>query len=135
MKKIGFLLLFFTFFAAGISAQEDPSWYVGKPIKDIRFTGLQNVSESELEGIVDPYIGKEFTDELFIELQSSLYALDYFEMFTPNAIPGDEEYESIIIEFEVEERPIVEKIELRGNSNLRKGELLRCSPPQTGRHG
>ncbi len=124
MKKIGFLLLFFTFFAAGISAQEDPSWYVGKPIKDIRFTGLQNVSESELEGIVDPYIGKEFTDELFIELQSSLYALDYFEMFTPNAIPGDEEYESIIIEFEVEERPIVEKIELRGNSNLRKGELL-----------
>lgn len=124
MKKIGFLLLFFSFFVAGMNAQEDPNWYVDKPIVDIRFNGLKNISESELDGIVAPYIGEEFSDELFIELQSSLYALDYFEMFTPNAIPGDENYNSIIIEFDVEERPVVERIELRGNQSLRDGEIL-----------
>lgn len=116
------IVLLFTPFT--LFAQESSDWYVGKPIKDIQFKGLEHVSENELRGIVDPYIGKNFTDELFLELQSKLYALDFFELFVPNAKPGDEDYNSIIIEFEVTERPIIEEINIIGNSSLRKPEIL-----------
>ena len=123
-KLVFITLIFFILFGGGVFSQEQENWYVGKPIKEIRFVGLQNVSESDLEGITEQYTGKEFTDQLFLELQSKLYALDYFEVFIPNAIPGDDNYNSIIIEFEVEERPVVDEIKLRGNKNIRKTELL-----------
>ena len=116
--------IFFLLFGAAAFPQEQADWYVNKPIKDIHFLGLQNVSEADLEGITEQYIGKKFTDQLFLELQSKLYALDYFEIFVPNAIPGDDDYNSIIVEFDVEERPVVDEIRLKGNQNIRRNEIL-----------
>ncbi|TFG57956.1 MAG: outer membrane protein assembly factor BamA, partial [Spirochaetales bacterium] len=105
-------------------SQENPDWYLGKPIVDVRFKGLKTVSKNELEGIVKPYIGRQFSDEVFLDLQSTLYALDYFESFIPNALPGDDKYESIVIEFDVTERPVVDEIRVTGNTNVRKADIL-----------
>ena len=58
-------------------------WYQGKPIRDIRFNGLRNVDSVELEGIVAPFKGRLFDDDVFWELQGRLYALEYFEMISP----------------------------------------------------
>ena len=63
--------------ALPLSAQEE--WYVGKPIADFTFVGLDTVSENELLPLVRPYIGAEFSLEVFWEIQETLYALDYFE--------------------------------------------------------
>ncbi len=124
MQRLILLAGLFFFFSMGISAQQTSDWYVGKPIKDIKFTGLEHVSENELRGIVQPYVGKEYSDELFLELQSKLYALDYFELFVPNAKAGDDDYNSLIIEFDVTERPVVERIQIRGNQSLRDPDIL-----------
>lgn len=105
-------------------AQESPDWYIGKPIIDIRFKGLKNVSKNELDGIIQPYIGRQFSDDVFLDLQSALYGLDYFDSFIPNALPGSDAYDSIIIEFDVKERPVVDEIRINGNSNIRRGDIL-----------
>jgi hypothetical protein len=40
-------------------AQDD--WYLGKPIADFQFLGLESVSEAELRPVVRPYIGQDFS--------------------------------------------------------------------------
>ncbi len=108
--------------ALPLSAQEE--WYMGKPIADFTFVGLDTVSENELLPLVRPYIGAEFSLEVFWEIQETLYALDYFESIEANAEPGDDARESVIVEFTVREKPSVEAIVLEGNRRLRKGEIL-----------
>ena len=99
-------------------------WYIGKPIVDIRFTGLDNISPSELEGITGQFIGKTFSDTLYWDLQSKLFALNYFEEFVPKAVPGDEDNTSVIIEINVTERPIVGEVAVTGNANVRTLDIL-----------
>jgi outer membrane protein insertion porin family len=105
-------------------AQESGEWYQGKPIKDIVFSGLQNVKRAELEGVVNPFIGRLFNDEVFWELQGQLYALEYFEVINPSAVPADPSGNEVIIRFAVTERPMVSRINFIGNSRLRRAELL-----------
>ena len=116
--------LFIIILPLSLSAQDSADWYMGKEIREIQFEGLTNFSVNDLLGITEQYIGKTFTDELFMELQAKIYALDYFEEIIPNAVPGDEEYESVIIRFDVKEKPVVSEIRILGNQTLRKGEIL-----------
>ncbi len=105
-----------------IFAQEE--WYLNKPIVDLTFSGLDTISENELKPIVRPYIGETFSLDLFWEIQEKLYALEYFESIEANALPGDDQKQSVIIEFKVTERLTVSKIELRGNRKVGKGNIL-----------
>lgn len=118
-------LLMLTLLLTGLFswAQED-EWWIGKPIEDIRFNGLLSVSEYDLEGITMQYIGEEFTDTLSWELQSKVFALDYFESYTIEAVEGSQGTDTVVIEFTVTERPLVDEIVLNGNKNLRKSEIL-----------
>ena len=116
--------LFICFLSPLQAQMGEKEWYQGKPIRDIVIKGLSSVSMNELAGIVEPYKGKSFSDDLFWELQSKLYALDYFEIITPNALPGDPNRNTVIIEFTVEERPVVGEIQFRGNRKVRTGDLL-----------
>ena len=111
--------------AAGFAQQGD-EWYQGKPITDIRFTGLRHVNASELQGLMEPYIGRAFDDSIFWEIQGKLYALEYFEVISPSAVPSDPSRTGVILRFAVTERPRVVRINFVGNSNvgLRRNELL-----------
>ena len=110
-----------------IQAQE---WYSGKTIEEIRFKGLKNISAGELTPISSQFVGKKFTDETFWDLQGRLYALDFFEDLVPNAIPGKESISrfdpenTVIIEFNIVERPVVSKIQVTGNRNIRRNQIL-----------
>jgi outer membrane protein insertion porin family len=97
---------------------------MGKPIADFTFIGLDTVSENELVPLVRPYIGTEFSLEVFWEIQETLYALDYFESIEANAEPGDDAQQSVIIAFTVKEKPSVEEVVVEGNRRLRRGEIL-----------
>ena len=116
------LAVVFILCALPLSAQEE--WYMGKPIADFTFIGLDTVSENELLPLVRPYIGTEFSLEVFWEIQETLYALDFFESIEANAEPGDDARESVVVEFTVQEKPTVEEVVLEGNRRLRKGEIL-----------
>ncbi len=124
MRRLLALILLIVIPLSVAVAQSDSQWYVGKPIKNIVFTGLVHVKRSDLEGIINPFIGKDFSDTLFWDLQSKLYALDYFEQFTPNAEPGDPQKSSVIINFQVVERPIVSEIKITGNTHIRNSDIL-----------
>ena len=105
-------------------AQSGDDWYVGKPIADVRFTGLRHVAASDLREIVQPYVEQVFTLDLFWELQGRLYATDLFESLESNAVAVDDEQSAVIVEFLVQERPVVGSVDLDGNQRIRDTELL-----------
>ena len=115
------LILFIS--AADIYGQA-ADWYVGKPIHEIKFSGLNNIDENELKGITDQFLNKTFTDTLFWDLQSKLYSLNYFDSFTANALPLDDKRDRVIIEFTVTERPLINAIIIRGNISITKTKIL-----------
>lgn len=118
MKKIVYLLFMMVSFISTMFAQEDESWYQNKIIADIEFEGLKNVAKSELDGIVNQYIGEEFTDELFLELQTLMYELDYFEFIVPTPKAGDDLKQTVVIVFQVQESPSISKIRFEGNDSI-----------------
>ncbi len=114
----------FLFAAIAAFSQSPDEWYVGKPIKDIRFEGLRNVKSDELDGIVQPFLGRLFDDSLFMDLQGRLYALEYFDAIAPSAVPADPARSAVILKFSVTEKPVVARIRFEGNKGLRQNELL-----------
>jgi len=123
-KSLPLILGFLLIGTLTVAAQEDPDWYQNKPIVDIRFSGLKTVSETELNGIVRTYIAQNFNDAVSWEIQGKLYALEYFDLILPQAIPGDDNNNTVILEFQVKEKPVVNEILFIGNNRVRKGELL-----------
>jgi outer membrane protein insertion porin family len=117
----------FAFLLAAVSvfayAQSD-EWYQGKPIREIIFTGLKNVSQKELDDIVSPYKGRLFNDNLFLEIQGKLYALEYFDRLESSTQRSSPEGNDVIIRFTVSERPVISRINFIGNSGLRRHELM-----------
>ena len=55
---LSFLLLFVCLF--GAFTQDDDTWYYGKPIRDVKFEGLENVALADVTAVTNRYIGKEF---------------------------------------------------------------------------
>ncbi len=110
--------------SALVFAQSDAEWYLDKPIRAIEFVGLEDISENELEAIVEPFVGEDFSEQRFLELQRRLYALDYFEQIIPNAVRADGSENAVIIRFEVVERPVITDIEIEGNNRLGRNRIL-----------
>jgi len=119
-RVFAFLLLAVSFFAY---AQSD-EWYMGRPIKDIIFIGIKNVSQKELDDILSQYKGRPYNDDLFLEMQGKLYALEYFDRLEPLLQRANPEGSEVVIRFTVTERPIVSRINFLGNSGLRRHELM-----------
>ena len=120
-----FVFLLLIIAVNGFSQQydDDEEWFQGKPIRDITFSGLKNVVQSELTALMNPYKGRTFDYDIFWEIQGKLYALEYFDRIDPNITPGANRTE-VIISFTVTERPIISRINFSGNSGIRRTELL-----------
>jgi outer membrane protein insertion porin family len=122
--RLGLVVLLVLALAFSGFAQQTDEWYQDKPIKDVVFSGLKHVDYTELEGVVEPFIGQLFNDDVFWELQGRLYALEYFELISPSAVPADSLGSEVIIRFTVVERPIISRITFVGNTGVRRSELL-----------
>ena len=105
-----------------VFAQED-EWWVGKPIKDITFEGLEYIQTSDLEGIIATYKGESFSDSIYNGLLEKLYA-DFFTDVQTIAIQGDENKNTVILRFVVKEKPVVGTINLIGNKKVRRTDIL-----------
>jgi len=120
-----FLAFAFTFISTAVFAQEqDDSWYLGRPIRDIVFAGLRHVRAADLEGLMNPFRGRLFDYSLFWEIQGILWALEYFDMIEPSAVRADPAGNEVILRFAVTERPVVDRITFIGNSAVRRNALL-----------
>lgn len=105
------------------SAEYSDTWYYGAAIKSVTFKGLRSVSSKEVEGVVSGFYGKEFSDDLFAELMDRIYALDLFDEINPEAVPGDVKRKTVTIVFTVKEKPVVSKIIIKGNKQVRTTEI------------
>lgn len=115
------LLTFIT--CIGLFAQDDSSWFYDKPISKIVFEGLVHVNREEVSSITHQYLGKDFTDSLYSELITKIYALELFEDIIPEAIPANEEKKSVILKFTVKELPVITKINFKGNAHVKPTNL------------
>jgi outer membrane protein insertion porin family len=124
-KTTFFMLALICAATAGFAQEANADeWYQGKPIKEIVFSGLNHVKVSELEGLMGYYIGRIFDDSIFWEIQGTLYALEYFDLISPSAVPANNSYSEVILRFAVTERPIVNRISFVGNSGVKRSELM-----------
>ncbi|MDR2542142.1 MAG: outer membrane protein assembly factor BamA [Treponema sp.] len=101
----------------------DDSWYLGRPIRDIAFSGLRNISASELDGLMDPFKGRSFGYNIFDEISDRLLRLEYFDQIEPSLHRSGPDGNEVVIRFNVIERPVVNRITFVGNSNIRRVEL------------
>lgn len=116
------LLVLAVFFSLPAFSQEE-GWYYDKQVKSINFQNLKNIKESDLEGIVSPYIDKKCNDELIVELYDKMFALEYFSDVDIQAHPGKDKGKSVNLVIKVLELPVVNKIYFKGNSDLHNSEL------------
>jgi outer membrane protein insertion porin family len=123
MKRIPAALILFFSALGALQAQDAGSWFVGKPISGFQFEGLKQVNEGELLNLLAPYRGKPFTYDIYWEMQNKLYALEFFESVAADAIPGDADKKSVIISFQLKERPLVSRITMSGNNNMTEKEI------------
>ncbi len=103
------------------SSSEDVSYY-NKLIREVKFKGLKSVPEKDVEGVVNSFIGRPFTDELFEELCNRIYSLDFFDDIEPQAVV-DAKRKTVSIVFTVKEKPVVRKITVQGNRQIRTAEI------------
>jgi len=132
MRARVFVLLLLTTAVLGFSQQSSDEWYQGKPIRDIVFSGLKNISQSELDALMNPYKGRNFSDNIFLEIQGKLYALEYFEQLEPSTLRYNAAGSEVVIRFTVVERPVIGRVNFTGNSGLRRNELLDIITTKTG---
>jgi len=121
-KLIALLLLLLSI--GGAFAQTSEEWYQSKPIRSISFDGLQNVAETELNGLFSSYIGKNFSDEIYWEILQKLYALEYFDEISPTALPGDADKKTVLLQFTVKEKPVIISVKFIGNKAITASDLL-----------
>ena len=107
---------FFTF-------SQDSEWYYNKPIKRIYFEGLVSVSNADLVAVSNQFLEKNFTDEVFEQLLTHLFSLDYFKDIETDIVPLDKQGTNIMIRFTVTEYPLISKISFNGNNQIRNSEL------------
>ncbi len=122
-RLLSFFLLVLLAGMVQLPAQESEDWYYGKPIRDIKFNGLDNVNESDLRGITERFIGEDFSDELFADLINRLFALDFFEDIEPSAVPIDKNFQTVRIVISVVEKPVVQKVRFLGAYKVKSDDL------------
>jgi len=120
--RIKVLFVFLLLFAAVYSFSQEQDWYIGKPINDIQFAGIKNVTMSELDTLISPYKGRIYNDTVYTEILTKLFALNYFINIdvTPQRADGGSKVNLLIT---VTEFPIVNRIIFSGNSSVRRSDL------------
>ena len=127
---IAFLILFSSSFL--FAQNDDSDWFWGKEISSISFEGLKSVKKSDVSGVTNSFIGKQFTEELFNEALDRLYSLAFFEEIEPYAKHDPRNREKVLLVFSVKEHPVISSISFKGNKKLRNNELREAVSIKTG---
>lgn len=132
MKRFAIALILIVAVAAAIFAQEEPDWFWNKPVASFQWQGLRKADRGRLDSVVKDFTGKPFTEELWLSLQSKLYALDWFESIESSALVADPEKSKIILRFIVVEKPFISAIRVMGNANARTAEIIEAASSKSG---
>jgi outer membrane protein insertion porin family len=106
------------------ATQAGSDWFWGKPIASIEWQGVVHADKHELDSATKAYIGRNFTEDLWMEIQSKVYELDWFEKIDPSALPTDSTRSHVTIKIIVSEKPAIEAVRATGNSGLKTSDIL-----------
>ena len=121
-NKRSFVILVCLFLlVSSVFAQSD--WFYGKKIKKVTFEGLKTLTASDLDSVTNQYIGKEFSDELYSEFLGNLFSLEYFDNISTSVLPYDTEQTACILQFSVEERPVIAALKFIGNKKMSAADI------------
>jgi outer membrane protein insertion porin family len=134
MKRLAFAILALLISGSlPLAAQEtQDEWFWDKPVAAIQWEGLKKANRNELDSLVRSYIGKPFTQELWLEMQASLYELDWFETIEPQALPFEGGRTKMTLRFIVAEKPSVLAVRVTGNSGVRAQDILGAASIKAG---
>ena len=117
-KTIMTLILVFAVLFSAFAADE---WYYDKEISEFSYSGIQNVSESEINNVLYAYRYKPFTDSLFQEMMDQLYKVEGIDFFTADAEKNEEGNLRIVFVFY--EIPKISAVRFEGNSKVKARDL------------
>ncbi len=103
------------------SAFAADDWYYGKEISEFSFSGLKNISESDISRVLYQYRYKPFSDELFNDMMDQLYKVDGIDFFTADAEKNDNGELKIV--FMLYEFPRITAIRYEGNDKVKARDL------------
>jgi outer membrane protein insertion porin family len=123
IRVFAIIFLFAAVLAFSQQAQND-DWYMNKPIREIVFSGIKNTTMSELEALMNPFKGRPYNDEIYLEILTKLFALGYFSNIEASTHRADPAGNEVVLRFTVVEYPIISRITFAGNSGIRRTDLL-----------
>ncbi len=106
-------------------AEDGGAWWDGKAMTAFRYTGLQNVDTKRIDRLLAPYLGEPFTDAVFAEMNSVLYAQDWLSYVSAEALTDGPE-ENLVIQFNIVENPMITSVTVEGESRIKQNPLLRA---------
>lgn len=118
-KIMTLLVIMLVALTSVFAAEED---LTGKILQSIEFDGLQHIASSTVDEIIHPYIGKQYNDDLFLELVGKLYDVNgvlYLDIDS-NLIA---ESGNIKVKFTFHEIPSVDSVSFEGNSKIKSTTL------------
>ena len=125
------LLLLFSITALTAADEESGVWWDGMPMTAFRYEGLQNVSQDTVDKLLSPYLGQPFSDAVFSEMNSVLYAQPWLSYVSAEALrEGDDGH--LIIQFTISENPMVASVSVEGEDRIGKNPLLRAQSIKEG---
>ncbi len=124
MKRLFLALALIAAFGILGAQETSDDWFWGKTIASVQWEGLKKANRGELDSLLRGYTGKPFTEELWLEMQSKLYELDWFDSIEPQALPRPESKDQLIIRFVVVEKPSILSVRVSGNSGVRTSDIL-----------
>ncbi len=101
----------------------DDAWWNGMVMTAFRYQGLQNVSERTVNNLLKRYIGVEFSDSTFAEMNSVLYAQPWLSYVTAEALMEGEN-DDLVIQFTIYENPMISSISVEGSDKIRERTLI-----------
>jgi outer membrane protein insertion porin family len=113
-----------TIATTGLWAADADPWYYGKRIAEFNNYGLQHVKESTILDLQYQYLGKNFSDGLFDELQTQLWEMDAFLYFLADANRTGEGGNELAIDFTFYELPYITEVVVEGNIGIKIKDIL-----------
>jgi len=100
-----------------------------KSIKIIRVEGNNVISSATVLSKIKSKPGDEFSSDVLNDDLKRLYALGYF---TDVAIDIEDYSDGVMITFAVKEKPLISKIEFKGNKSVRQGHFIKLMKTKEG---
>ncbi|MEM7626886.1 MAG: POTRA domain-containing protein [Planctomycetota bacterium] len=95
--------------------------FTGRPIRQIEIIGLEQIESRLVENQLRSQLGRPYDNVTAREDTVRLTNLGYFGSVTARAVPRDDG--GVVLQFVVEELPLLTGIEIRGNRDIATAEL------------